>query len=209
MTPPLESFGSLAALNAALAKAQGEFPVITRDKEVTVKTRDAGSYTFRYAELGAILAAVRPVLSKHGLAITQPLEDGAIRTELRHADGGVVSTRFPFPRVPESPQQLGSLITYLRRYCLVALLGIASDDDDDAGQAADGKPDTKPESKPKLISEAQRKRLFAIAKEHDVDEARLRGYVKFYTGDDSTATIPVDKYEQIVKAIEADEDIPF
>lgn len=194
-TQPLEQ---LAALNGALAAAQGEFPAISRDKEVST-----GSYSFRYAELGAILNAVRPVLSKHGLAITQPLEDGVIRTELRHEGGGVLSATFPFPYTPETPQALGSLITYLRRYCLVSLLGIASDDDDDAGQAANAKP------KANVISEAQRKRLFAIAKERGLEDKRLRGYVKFYTGQESTAAIPPDKYDQIVNAVENDEDIPF
>ena len=129
-----------AALNAALAAAQGEFPPIPRDKTVTVRTRDRGSYSFSYAPLDAILGACRPVLAKHGLAITQLLDAGALTTELRHKDGGVISASFAFPNIPESPQQLGSLLTYLRRYAIVALLGVAAEEDDDAGQAADVKP---------------------------------------------------------------------
>jgi ERF superfamily len=132
----------VAELNAALAAAQGEFPPIQRDKTVTVQTRDRGSYTFSYAPLDAILAACRPVLARHGLALVQLLEGdgdhgGAIRTELRHASGAVVGSTFPLPSVPATPQQLGSMLTYLRRYTIVALLGIAAEEDDDAGQAAD------------------------------------------------------------------------
>ena len=122
-----------AALNAALAKAQGEFPPIVKDK--TVSTR---SYGFSYASLDTILAACRPALAKNGLAIVQQLEHNgqpSLRTELRHADGGVVSSSFPLGSW-ESIQQLGSLITYQRRYAITALLGIAAEEDDDGEQAA-------------------------------------------------------------------------
>ena len=121
-------------LNAALATAQGEFPPITRSK--TVKT---GSFSYSYAPLDAILDACRPVLSKHGLALTQLLESNgtgpAIRTELRHASGQTVSASFPLPTMPAKPQELGSLLTYLRRYAIVALLGIAAEEDDDGTSA--------------------------------------------------------------------------
>src|SRR5215831_11510908 len=124
-----------AALNAALAAAQGEFPPIPKDKHVEAK-----AYSYSYAPLDAILAAVRPILSKHGLAVSQQLEttDGgqpALRTELRHSEGGVLGSSWPLTQIPDGPQQLGSLLTYLRRYALVALLGIAAEDDDDAAQA--------------------------------------------------------------------------
>jgi ERF superfamily len=141
MTQPEPSANSTgAALNAALAEAQGEFPAIPRERKVTVKTRTGGTYTFSYAPLDAILGACRPALSKHGLALSQLLEDvghgPSIRTELRHADGGMIGSSFPLPRVPESPQELGSMLTYLRRYAIVALLGIATEEDDDGRQAS-------------------------------------------------------------------------
>jgi ERF superfamily len=145
MTEPANN--GTAALHAALAAAQGEFPPIPRDKKVTVKTREGNHYSFEYAELGTILGAVRPTLSKHGLALVQLLEDASVRTELRHKDGGIISASFPLPTVPARPQELGSLITYLRRYAVVAMLGIATEDDDDAGQAAE--PEQKPKPKPK------------------------------------------------------------
>ena len=112
-------FEAVKALNAAVAAAQGEFDAI--QKKATVST---GSYTFKYATLDAVLSAVRPALSKHGLSVTQRLEDNgrlSLRTELRHKDGGVLGASFPLLNVPESPQQLGSLLTYLRRYAIVAM----------------------------------------------------------------------------------------
>ena len=123
------------ALNAAIAKAQGEFPPIPKDK-----TAKAGSYSYDYADLASILGLVRPVLSKHGLALIQRLENPSgggpsIRTELRHADGGVIAASFPLGEW-QTPQQLGSMVTYIRRYATVAILGIATEDDLDGQNVA-------------------------------------------------------------------------
>lgn len=130
-----------SALNAALAAAQGEFPPIARDRTV-----NTGSYSYQYATLPTILAAIRPVMLKHGLAIVQRLEapggTPSLRTELRHAAGGVLASSFPLPFVPEDEKQLGRLITYLRRYALSAMLGIAPDEDTDGpSDVAGGSPD--------------------------------------------------------------------
>ena len=126
-------------LNEALAKAQSEFPPIPREKKVTVRTKDGGSFTYAYADLAAILAAVRPVLAANGLALVQILEDDgrgpSLRTELRHSGGGGIYGTFPLPRNPDDPQALGSLLTYLRRYAVTAVLGIATEDDDDGAGA--------------------------------------------------------------------------
>src|SRR5262245_16559073 len=125
----------LAALHTDLAAAQAEFPPIERSKTVRVRTKDGGSYTFAYAPLDAILAAIRPVLAKHGLATIQPLENPAgtpsIRTELRHKDGATLAHSWPIGEIPASPQALGSLLTYLRRYALCAMLAIAAEEDTD------------------------------------------------------------------------------
>lgn len=130
-----------AKLHAALAAAQGEFPTIGRAKTVTVRMKEGGTYSFAYATLDQILNAVRPVLSRHGLAIVQPLENPSggspsIRTMLLHANGGVLASSFPIPVVSTNPQELGSLLTYLRRYALVSLLGLAAEEDDDGNVAS-------------------------------------------------------------------------
>jgi ERF superfamily len=162
------------ALHKALAQAQGEFPNIHK-----TQTADAGSYSYAYADLASILAAVRPVLSKHGLSIMQPLEapNGipSIRTELLHADGAAKAYSFPLGELPAQPQQRGSLITYHRRYALLSILGLAADDDDDGAQAAaaKGEPEATPAGSPfqppdhltdvvEDLTSAQRKKIFAI-----------------------------------------------
>lgn len=130
---------AVGALNEALAAAQGEFPPIARDKQVTVQTRTGAAYTFSYAPLDTILACVRPALSKHRLALTQLLADNGagpnLVTELRHADGALIRSTMKLPAHDGGPQALGSLLTYMRRYAIVAILGIAAEEDDDGNQA--------------------------------------------------------------------------
>lgn len=129
---------SVGALAGALAKAQAAYPTITRSREVTVQTRTGGKYTFKYAPLDTILEAVRAPLSKNGLAITQLLDGPDLVTVLLHESGATLTARSPLPHTDgDTVQQLGSAITYLRRYALQAILGIASEEDDD-GNAASG-----------------------------------------------------------------------
>ena len=123
------------ALAAALAKAQAAFPVISRDKEVTVTTKSGGSYKFKYAPLDSILNAVRTPLSSNGLAIVQLLDDGDLVTMLMHESGARLAGRVSLPSV-EGVQALGSAITYLRRYSIQAILGIAAEEDDDGNHAS-------------------------------------------------------------------------
>ena len=156
----------VAELNAALAKAQAEFPPIKRDKNVNVKTKDGGSYSYSYAPLDAIFEAVRKPLSDHGLSLIQLLDGEGIRTELRHEAGGVIGATFPLPHVPEKPQELGSMLTYLRRYGVVAILGIAPEEDDDGAAAQ------RSESTGETRSPAQNRKVFALIKDLETLNAK-------------------------------------
>lgn len=126
---------TLGALASALAKAQAAFPTITRDKEVTVQTKSGGSYKFKYAPLDKILSDVRKPLSDNGLSILQLLDEDTLVTSLLHSSGALISGRTPIPQT-EGIQAYGSAITYLRRYAIQALLGIAAEEDDDGNRAA-------------------------------------------------------------------------
>lgn len=133
----MQSSASISSLAAALIAAQSEFPPITRDKEVEVKTRSGGVYTFKYAPLDSIIEKVRPVLTKNGLAFIQSAGDKNICTRLIHSSGEWLETdAMPVLASSGSAQDYGSGITYAKRYQLAALLGIASEDDDDANRAS-------------------------------------------------------------------------
>lgn len=127
----------LAELVKALAAAQGEFPEIKKGKTAEVRTKDGGKYEYSYADIADVLAAVRPVLSRHELAIVQRTATNGsgkleLLTELHHAGGGVLESGVELQASPGSPQQFGASLTYLRRYEVVTLLGIAAEEDTDA-----------------------------------------------------------------------------
>ena len=132
----------MSELAKALAAAQSDFPDIGRSKEVTVQTKTGGQYSFKYAPLDAIVRAVQPVLLKHGLSFSQLLDnvDGkpALHTVLLHQSGEKLEAVCPLPMngAPVSAQEFGSLVTYMRRYALVAALGIATEEDDDGNHAS-------------------------------------------------------------------------
>jgi hypothetical protein len=133
-----------AAVAAALAKAQGEFPTIERTRTVRVDTRDGRSYTFDYAPLDVTLSAVRPALAKHGLALyhevgLEPGEDPRVIVEavLVHESGEELRSGKLVAPFEAKIQALGSATTYLKRYTAEALLGVCAEQDDD-GNAAQG-----------------------------------------------------------------------
>lgn len=125
------------SLTAALADAQANFPPIPKSKTANVTAREGKQgYSYSYADLGDVLAAVRPVLGARGIVVTQPTrrEDGRLilRTELRHVSGDFIDSEVELAANPAVPQQFGGSLTYLRRYELVTLLGIAAEEDTDA-----------------------------------------------------------------------------
>jgi hypothetical protein len=126
-----------ARLYGALAKAQGEFPTIPRDRTVRVQMKTGGSYTFAYAPLDTILRVLRPALAGNGLGITQTFDGDRLVTLLVHEGGGTIESALALPRQGANWQEYGSAVTYARRYAITALLGIASEEDDD-GNAASG-----------------------------------------------------------------------
>jgi len=117
----------------ALSKARAEFDAVTKNA--------ANPYfKSKYADLSEVLGAITPALSANGLVVVQPIkqtETGLLlRTQLHHVGGGVIESTFAIPENKDI-QKLGSAITYIRRYSLSALFGVAPQDDD--GNAAAGK----------------------------------------------------------------------
>lgn len=116
--------------------------------EITDPAKDAVNPHFRsrYADLATVLKTVRPVLARHGLAITQTTqvdEQGRLLlvTRLHWRDEELVGY-YPIQPVKADPQGYGSALTYARRYTIQAIVGVAADDDDDgnAASAAPSKP---------------------------------------------------------------------
>ena len=134
------SDGDMAPLVEALAKARGAIGTVAKHRKANV-----GKYSYAYADISDILTEVVPHLLGAGLMLTQEaatVEGGvAITTRLWHASGAWIETDPLVMPCAKDAQQVGSAITYGRRYSLGALLGIATDDDDDARSAHAGGPD--------------------------------------------------------------------
>jgi hypothetical protein len=121
---------------AAIAKAQAELENVER----------GGTNPYfhsRYAQLGAVLDEVRPKFAKQGVAILQHAVNGegpyvGIVTRLAHSSGQWIESSLYVAPTRLDAQGVGSAISYLRRYALMAVAGIGPDDDD--GEAAVGRP---------------------------------------------------------------------
>lgn len=127
---------SINEIAAALAKAQGAI-------EGAVKGKENPHFRSKYADLGAVWDACREHLSKNGIAVVQPvgtLADGTrcTITRLVHSSGQwMQDDGMPLLLSKVDMQGLGSALTYSRRYGLMAMVGIAPEDDD--GNAASAK----------------------------------------------------------------------
>lgn len=133
---PISATTSIAKLAEALAKAQGAFPVIPKDSEVEVKNKEGKFlYSYKYADLTAIISATRPALSQNGLSFTQGLVQGGFVTTLMHSSGETLKTGFVPCELPKGGDMkaVAALITYVKRISLTAALGVSADEDVDAG----------------------------------------------------------------------------
>lgn len=198
---------SIAELAKALAQAQVAFDTIKRDRTVKVQTKTGGSYTFAYAPLDTILAAIRPALAKHGLALIQAshIEAGAefLRTTLLHSSGEFVANDTAVLVSDRGPQAYGSALTYAARYGVTRLLCLASEEDDD-GNAAEGNHAERVQrgrkaEKVEPITAEQAAELQTWAADLGVD---LPQFCKFMNVP-SLAAIPADRLDAARNALEA------
>lgn len=118
-------------LVASLARAQAKFGPIAKDQENS-------HFHSKYADIAAVLAAVRPVLAGEGIAFTQAVRitaDGCeLVTALLKGDERMESV-FPMPD-NLAPQQTLSWLTYMRRGMACSMLGVHPAGEDDDGNAA-------------------------------------------------------------------------
>jgi hypothetical protein len=135
-----ETSDSTDKIFGALAKAQGTMSNPVKDRTVKVASRSGGAtYEFAYATLSQIIDTIRKPLSENGICFTQSLvrEEGklVLRTRLGHDSGQWIASTLPVEPRENSAQALGSAITYVKRYALAAICGLAADEDDDGAAA--------------------------------------------------------------------------
>jgi hypothetical protein len=114
-------------LMGALAKAQGEMSHAVKD---SVNPH----FKSKFADLASVWQACRDPLAKNGLAITQTMDFSGERqvlvTTLGHASGQWIKSIVALPIQKPGAQELGSCLSYCRRYALASMVGVYQDDDD-------------------------------------------------------------------------------
>lgn len=168
-------------LAAAIVAALGELDDVTK-----TRTAAAGQYTYRYATLGDVLGAARPVLARHGLALCQYVDvqsatdrgvTVAVHTRLVHTSGHVLEVPALSIAAAATAQAIGSAATYGRRYQAMAVLGVAGGDDDDGAAASAGTataPQRQASTPPTSSHDAIRATLFSLPL-----DVRLRVQAKY------------------------------
>lgn len=155
------------AFDKAIASAKAKITPIQRNA--------TGHNSKRYADFAAIAKVVDPILSEHGLSYRFRTAQGeriSVTCILSHEDGHSEETTLSGP--PDASgsknaiQAIGSTLTYLQRYSLVQMLGLAASNDDDGKAAADGE----------TISEDQAAELIALADEVGADKRAFCNYFK-------------------------------
>jgi hypothetical protein len=163
----------LGELFTALSLAQGEI-------EDALKDATNPHFKSRYADLASVRAAYRAPFAKHGLALVQlPTCSGvkvSVQTILSHKSGQFIAETLDAAAAANTPQAIGSTITYLRRYSALGFAGIAPDDDD--GNAASAKNGNGNERLSGVITDEQELQLRDMIESVCADEGKMRSFFK-------------------------------
>jgi len=186
------------AFVAAKANFKAEPIKLTKNKTVRYAT-GKGDTEYDHATLDHVANAVGPALAKHGLTYawkTEQAEGGLIRVTcalthvLGHSEQVTLSGSPDQSGGKNNIQAVGSTVTYLERYTLMSILGMAaSDQDDDARTAGAGGP----------ISAEQKTELIEMMKSTGADTARFLRFFKVETLDE----LPASQFERAKEMLAA------
>lgn len=195
-------------ISKALVSAWGEIETPKHNTNVTVKTKTGGTYEFSYTDLDGIFEAIKEVYRENKIAVIQNAhtsinDDGtvyvSVETMLLHESGEWAKS--DSLRVVAAPgmQDLGGQITYMKRYSLSAMLGIATEKDDDANGVSGNQVEYKPQKR----SEAQVKRLYAIAKSRDISPADVKKAIMTDYKKTQAEDLTKEEYDELCSRLEA------
>jgi len=170
---------SITAIAPALLAAQKAIDAVVNDGVNPFYNNST------YARLAAVIGGVKPALNDNGIMFLQAIgHDGngaTITTRLLHESGEWIEDTAPVVcKKFYDPQALGSGLTYMKRYALVALVGLPTVDEIDDDGAAAGESDDAP-PKPLLKAETVR------------TEACVKYLKQFKNADDALAALRAGK----------------
>lgn len=139
-----EKMEAKKAYTQAMADFKADPPTISKDKHVDFKTAK-GRTSYDHASLGNVTSKINKSLAVHGLTAawkTNQTQGGiTVTCTITHKLGFSESTSLTAGAensgTKNNIQAIGSTITYLQRYTLLALTGLATHDQDDDGQTSD------------------------------------------------------------------------
>ena len=143
----MKTSDTIRAIAPAFAKAQSSVAN-------TVKTATNPHFKNKYVPLDDLIPVVKSALLAEGIAFLQGAEQSEgdvlhLTTRLIHTSGEWIESTLSMKPSKADPQGIGSCITYARRYSLAAMVGVVSDEDDDANAAsAPAKPKATPAAVP-------------------------------------------------------------
>jgi hypothetical protein len=207
----IETSPSISKLVEALCLAQREFGKVVKDKEAKVQSEKGSGYQYKYADLASMMEATASITT-NGLSVIQfPCTTGdgkmALQTVLAHSSGEWMTAVMLLPSMSDraTPQQLGSLITYCKKYAYGSILGIASEDDDDDGAEAEKaakKEAAKAERRAvRTISEDQRKELFQAVKESGMPKEEVQQLLQNVAGVTASRDLPEKHFQAVMTAV--------
>lgn len=135
-----EAYQAKKAYTKAMAEFKANPPTIEKDKNVAYKTTK-----YSHASLGNVTKQINKALGEHGLSASWPLDQGqggikvtcVITHELGHSESTSLTAGADSTGSKNTIQAMGSTISYLQRYTILALTGLATEDQDDDGQTTE------------------------------------------------------------------------
>lgn len=122
---------SKAQIFAALAKARGIYPQIVKNRVATIKS-DKAQYSYKYADLSDVFAAIDPVLSENGLTVMQFPDGQNLVTVVGHESGESITGTWPIRAMKGgdvgTAQGFQSAVQVAKRYALTAMLGVSTEE---------------------------------------------------------------------------------
>jgi len=167
----------------AISKFQLQCPQLKKSKEVVVRTKDGGSYKYKYSPLGDIDDQIKKPLNENSLSKRWEIKDEGdqilVACIISHANGHSERTEMRGPKDSSGSknaiQASGSTVTYLQRYSLIAALGLSTADEDIEGAQPPIQKKNQPKPEPKNegpvveIPDVWKKKAAACKTPADVD----------------------------------------
>ena len=181
------------AYNEAMTAFKANAPKISRDKSANY---GAGKAAYTYASLANVAEKISIELSKYGLSASwKTSQNGQVSVTCRiaHVKGHYEETTLSAPAdttgSKNAIQAIGSTISYLERYTILALTGLATFEMDDDGEAA----------VTEFISKEELGKILDMIADKEVNVDKFLEYLKV----ESLEKVPKAKYQQALKALEA------